>query len=87
VPRIAFINKCDRVGADPDRCVEQIRERLKASPVVVQIPNGLEDEFTGIVDLIAFKLVEWEDDTMGAAMLVSEVPEALRARASRRAPR
>ena len=51
VPRIAFINKCDRVGADPDRCVEQIRERLKAHPVVIQIPNALEDEFRGVVDL------------------------------------
>jgi elongation factor G len=82
VPRIAFINKCDRIGANPDRCVEQIRERLKASPVVVQIPNGLEDEFTGVVDLIAMRLIEWEDDTMGAAMIVSELPEALRAQAA-----
>ena len=43
VPRIAFINKCDRVGADPDRCVQEIRERLRGAPVVIQIPNGLED--------------------------------------------
>src|SRR3954464_2421535 len=48
VPRIAFINKCDRVGADPDRCVQEIRERLRGNPVVVQIPNGLEDEFSGV---------------------------------------
>jgi elongation factor G len=85
VPRVAFINKCDRVGADPDRCVAQMRERLKASPVVLQIPNGLEDEFTGIVDLMAMRLVEWEDDSIGAAITVSDVPEALRdaARAAR----
>jgi elongation factor G len=62
VPRLAFINKCDRVGADPDRCVEQIRERLKAHPVVIQIPNALEDEFRGVVDLIRMRLVEWVDD-------------------------
>ena len=64
VPRIAFINKCDRVGADPDRCVEQIRERLKAHPVVIQIPNALEDEFRGVVDLIRMRLVEWVDDVV-----------------------
>ena len=52
VPRIAFINKMDRVGADLERCVAQIRERLKAAPVVIQLPNGLEDEFSGVVDLI-----------------------------------
>src|SRR6201992_2066649 len=52
VPRIAFVNKMDRTGAEPDRCVEQIRERLKANPVVVQIPNALEDGFSGVVDLM-----------------------------------
>jgi elongation factor G len=78
VPRIAFINKCDRVGADPDRCVQQMRERLKASPIVVQLPNALEEGFSGVVDLMTMQLVEWEDDTMGAAMLVGPVPGDLR---------
>jgi elongation factor G len=73
VPRIAFINKIDRVGANPDRCVQQIRERLKASPVVIQIPNALEDEFSGVVDLLAMRFVEWEDDTMGAAITSTPV--------------
>jgi elongation factor G len=82
VPRLAFINKIDRVGADPDRCVAQIRERLKASPVVVQLPNALEEDFSGIVDLMAMRLVEWEDDTMGAAMTESEIPPELRERAT-----
>jgi elongation factor G len=84
VPRIAFINKVDRVGADPDRCVAQIRERLKATPVVIQIPNALEDGFSGIVDLMTMRLIEWQDDSMGAAMIetsVAEIPEELRARA------
>jgi elongation factor G len=81
VPRIASINKIDRTGADPDRCVAQMRERLKASPVVVQVPNGLEDEFSGVVDLLAMKLVEWEDDTTGAAITVGEIPAQLRERA------
>src|SRR5436189_6075509 len=67
VPRIAFINKCDRVGADPDRCVREIRERLRGAAVVIQIPNALEDQFTGVVDLIEMKLVDWEDDGLGAA--------------------
>ena len=66
VPRIAFINKCDRVGADPDRCVQEIRERLRGAPIVVQIPNGLEAEFSGVVDLIEMKDISWEDDTLGA---------------------
>jgi len=77
VPRLAFINKCDRVGADPDRCVEQIRDRLKAHPVVIQIPNALEDEFRGVVDLIRMRLVEWVDDSMGAAFSDEEIPAEL----------
>jgi elongation factor G len=82
VPRIAFVNKCDRVGADPDRCVAQIRERLKAHPVLIQIPTGLEDRFTGVVDLIRMRCVEWADDTMGAAFSDSEIPAALQADAA-----
>jgi elongation factor G len=76
VPRLAFINKCDRVGADPERCVREIRERLKGTPVVIQIPNGLEDEFSGVVDLIEMKLIDWEDD-LGAAPVTKEIPEEL----------
>ena len=77
VPRIAFINKCDRVGADPDRCVQEIRERLRGAPVVIQIPNGLESEFTGVIDLIEMKMVVWEDDTLGATPTVVEIPAEL----------
>jgi elongation factor G len=77
VPRIAFINKCDRVGADPERCVREIRERLKGTPVVIQIPNGLEDAFSGFVDLLEMKLCEWEDDVVGAEPVVKEIPAEL----------
>jgi len=77
VPRVAFINKCDRTGADPDRCVEEIRERLRGAPIVIQIPNGLEDEFSGVVDLIEMKLVAWEGDTLGATPDVTDIPAAL----------
>jgi elongation factor G len=82
VPRIAFINKCDRTGADPDRCVVQIRERLKAHPVVIQIPNALEDDFRGVVDLMRMRLVVWADDSMGAAFSDSEIPQDLLAEAT-----
>jgi elongation factor G len=82
VPRIAFINKCDRIGADPDRCVQEIRERLKGTPVVIQMPNGLEDAFSGFVDLLEMKLCEWEDDIVGAEPVVKEIPEALQASAA-----
>ncbi len=78
VPRLAFINKCDRVGADPDRCVREIRERLKGTPIVIQIPNALEDEFSGVVDLIEMKLCDWEDDTVGAEPVVKAIPDELR---------
>jgi elongation factor G len=81
VPRIAFINKCDRIGADPDRCIQQMRDRLRAQAVPIQIPNGLEDEFSGVIDLVEMRQLEWEDDTTGAAFTVGEVPEALRERA------
>jgi elongation factor G len=77
VPRIAFINKCDRIGADPDRCVQEIRERLRGAPVVIQMPNGLEDQFTGVVDLIEMKMIVWEGDTLGAAPITTDIPAEL----------
>jgi elongation factor G len=74
VPRLCFINKCDRTGAEPWRCVRQIRERLTGHPVVVQLPMGLEDEFRGVIDLVRMRALEWIGDVTGAAFLEAEIP-------------
>jgi elongation factor G len=85
VPRIAFINKMDRPGADFDHAVDTIRTRLAANPVSVQMPIGAEDKFRGVIDLIDMKSILWKDETKGAEYVVEEVPEDLRepARAAR----
>jgi elongation factor G len=77
VPRICFINKMDRVGADFYRSVDTIVERLKAKPVPIQIPVGAEDQFKGIVDLVEMKAVIWRDETLGAEFDIVEIPEDL----------
>ena len=77
VPRICFINKMDRTGADFYRSVETIIERLKAKPVAIQIPVGAEEKFKGIVDLVEMKAVIWRDETLGAEFDVVEIPEEL----------
>ncbi len=77
VPRIAFINKCDRPGADPWRCVHQIRDRIKAHPVLTQIPLGIEDSFAGVVDLVEMRVLEWVGDTTGAVFMERQVPASL----------
>jgi elongation factor G len=77
VPRIAFVNKMDRVGADFDRCVEMMRTRLGASPVVVQIPWGAEDSLQGVIDLLAMKAYHYKEETLGAEYEIVEVPAEL----------
>jgi elongation factor G len=77
VPRICFINKMDRVGADFYRAVDTIVDRLKARPVPIQIPVGAEGEFVGIVDLVKMKAVIWRDETLGAQFDVVDIPEDL----------
>ncbi len=77
VPRICFINKMDRVGADFYRSVDTIVDRLKARPVPIQIPVGAEDQFKGIVDLVRMKAVLWRDETLGAEYDVVDIPEDL----------
>jgi elongation factor G len=75
VPRIAFINKMDRMGADFKRCLEMMRTRLGASAVAVQIPLGDEQDFRGVVDLISMKAVVWEESTLGAGYQLVDVPD------------
>ncbi len=82
VPRICFINKMDRVGADFYHAVDTIVDRLKARPVPIQIPVGAEDQFKGIVDLIRMKAVLWRDETLGAEFDVVDIPEDLVEKAS-----
>src|SRR5207249_3188230 len=77
VPRVCFINKMDRVGADFFRAVDTIVERLKARPVPIQIPVGAEDQHRGVVDLVKMKAVVWRDETLGAEFDVIDIPEDL----------
>jgi elongation factor G len=78
VPRICFINKMDRVGADFYRSIETIVDRLKARPIAIQLPIGAEDQFKGVVDLVTMKARVWLDETLGADFQEIEVPEDLR---------
>src|SRR2546428_186885 len=79
VPRICFVNKMDRVGADFERCVQMIRERLDAVPVVLQLPVGVEGNFRGVIDLIDMKAMVWpvDDDSEGAKFEVVDIPDEL----------
>jgi elongation factor G len=81
VPRIAFVNKMDRVGADFFRVVQMIRDRLGAHPLVLQIPIGAEESFRGVVDLIQMKAITWLDDGLGAEYQVGPIPEGLQEQA------
>jgi elongation factor G len=81
VPRIAFVNKMDRAGANFFRCVDQIRSRLRANPVVIQIPIGVEDSFEGVVDLVRMKAIYWDMATQGMKFEYRDIPAALRAQA------
>ncbi|MEY3133749.1 MAG: elongation factor, partial [Actinomycetota bacterium] len=78
VPRICFVNKLDRTGASFDRCVEMIKSRLNATPLVLQIPIGLEGDFSGLVDLIAMKALVWPGETKkGEDYIIEEIPANL----------
>jgi elongation factor G len=83
VPRIAFINKMDRVGADFERGVQMIRDRLGANPVPVQVPIGCEEQFRGVIDLPSMKAILWDDESLGARYRLEEIPEAQREEAER----
>ena len=84
VPRIAYVNKMDRTGADFERAVETMRDRLGAHPLPIQLPIGAEDEFKGVVDLIENKALVWNDE-LGTEFTYHEIPDELAERGARRA--
>ncbi len=77
VPRLAFVNKMDRQGADFLRVVDQIRDRLGANPVPIQLPIGAEEDFEGVVDLIKMKAIYWDEETLGNRFEEKEIPEGM----------
>jgi elongation factor G len=81
VPRICFINKIDKMGADFEHAVDTLRKRLNAKPVPVQIPIGQEAKFVGVVDLLTMKAIIWNDETLGAEYVTEEIPENLKKKA------
>ena len=81
VPRLAFVNKMDRTGANFFKVYEQMRARLKANPIALQIPIGAEDNFEGVVDLVKMKAIYWDDSTQGVKFDYREIPESLKATA------
>ncbi len=81
VPRIAYINKMDRIGADYFRVVKMIEDRLGARPLIIQLPVGAEDHFQGVVDLVRMKALLWDNENLGASYREAPIPEELRAQA------
>ena len=82
VPRIAFINKMDRAGADFLRVVDQMKSRLGANPIPIQLSIGAEDDFKGVIDLIKMKAIYWDGDDMGTTFELKEIPEEMKATAN-----
>ena len=82
VPRMCFVNKLDRTGANFFRCVDMIKDRLKARPAVLTLPIGMESDFKGIIDLIRMKALLWHDDSLGAKYDVVDIPKDLQAQAN-----
>jgi elongation factor G len=81
VPRICFINKIDKMGADFEHAIDTIRKRLNAKPIAIQIPIGQEDKFKGVVDLLSMKAIVWRDETLGAEYTSEEIPAELKKKA------
>jgi elongation factor G len=81
VPRICFVNKMDRIGADFTRTLEQIETKLGGNPVAIQLPIGAEDRFRGVVDLVEMKAITYQDEALGADYVVSEIPADMLAEA------
>ena len=78
VPRICFVNKMDRIGANFERTFEQIKTKLQGNPVAIQFPIGSEDKFEGVIDIVKMKAIRWKDETMGADYIVEEIPADLK---------
>ena len=81
VPRICFVNKMDRIGADFKRTLDQIETKLGSNPVAIQLPIGSEDKFRGVIDLVTMKAITYQDETMGADYIVSDIPADMLAEA------
>ena len=77
VPKIAFVNKMDRIGASFFGTVEMMKERLHANPLIIQLPVGSEDDFAGVIDLIGMKQIIWDNETLGATFTESDIPPGL----------
>jgi len=77
IPRIAFVNKMDRIGANFERCVEMIKSRLGANPLPIQLPIGCEDSFVGVIDLINAKMLYFDEESKGAEVIEKEIPADL----------
>jgi elongation factor G len=82
VPRICFVNKMDRIGANFERCVDMIKDRLGALPLVCQLPIGVESDFVGVVDLVNMKEIRWTEDTLGAEFKVVDISDEYREKAA-----
>ncbi len=82
VPRICFINKMDKMGADFEHAIDTIRKRLNARPIAIQLPIGQEANFRGIIDLFEMKAIIWKDETLGAEFEIEEIPEELKKKAN-----
>ena len=77
VPRMAFVNKMDRAGADFFRVVEQVKERLGSNPIPIQVPIGAEENFKGVIDLIRMKAINWNEDDLGSTYVAEDIPDDL----------
>jgi elongation factor G len=82
VPRICFVNKMDRIGADFYRCVDMIHDRLGAKAAVLQLPVGEESEYAGVVDLVKMKAILWKDESLGAEFEYKDIPDNLKDKAA-----
>ncbi len=81
VPRICFINKMDKMGADFEHAIDTIRKRLNAKPIAIQLPIGAEGNFKGVIDLFDMKAIIWNDETLGAEYVVEAIPENMKKKA------